>query len=196
MSVETNIDSWALLGAILSPVAVWLGIYFRNRLIAARAAELTRLNRQLKEFYGPLYLALIAGDTAWEAFWSKHAPAHGKRSYFPGDDPTESTVSDTEKAVWRQWMLTVFHPLNQQIADLIMQNGDLMDEPQVPQAFKDVLGHIQVYNIVLEDWANGEFANHTSTVNFPATELLRHVEPVYRRLRARQHALLMKDVTV
>ena len=74
----------------------WIFAFISKRIHDSRAAQLDRVNRQLKDLYGPLYIILEAGGRVWESFWFRHRPAHGKSYYF-GEDVT---VTESEKETW------------------------------------------------------------------------------------------------
>ncbi len=175
-----------VVAAVIVAVIGWLITYFHKWHFDRKANKLDRINRQLRELYGPLYARLMASHSTWEAFWSKHKPAHGKNSYF-GDNVQ---VTDKEKEIWRTWMINVFEPYNAETEKLILKNIDLLDSNEIPKAFIDALAHIAAYKAVLADWKAGDFSNHVSVNKWPTISLLLAVEPEYKRLRALQRKLM------
>lgn len=181
---EELIDMLPIVAATAVAVIGWVVTYFHSWYFDRKASKLDRVNRQLRELYGPLYARLMAADSAWEAFWSKHRPAHGANSYFGAQ------VSEEEKATWRTWMTNVFEPNNAQMEELIVQNLDLLETDRIPKAFVDALAHIAAYKAILAEWRNSDFTNHVSVNNWPGLELMKVVKPEYEKLRARQKKLL------
>jgi|SRR5215213_9054225 hypothetical protein len=75
-------------------------------MIVQRKDRLERVNRRLKDFYGPLYALAEISLRAWEEF---------RRRYRPGDQPFwngRSNPNEEEEATWRLWMRDVFMYLN------------------------------------------------------------------------------------
>ena len=143
------------------------------------------MNLQLRNLYGPLYAALHANSATWDAFAANYWPAHGGASYFGG-----GPVTKEEEERWRLWMREVFAPQNTRIGQLIVENGDLVEDQQFPEAFVAVLAHIAAYRAVMKEWEGGQYDDHTSDLNSPRPELLATVEPIYHRLRAEQSVLI------
>ena len=68
--------------AALIAVTGWGITYFHKWYFDNKTNQLDRVNKQLKELYGPLYVRLIASQETWNAFWRKHKPSHGRNNYF------------------------------------------------------------------------------------------------------------------
>lgn len=164
----------------------WLFVYLNGRATAKRAAQLDRINRQLRDLYGPLYARLEASNRVWDAFWEKHRPAHGRNYYFGHD----VELSEKELEKWRVWMKTVFEPMNAATEEIIMKNVDLLESKDIPNAFVDALAHIAAYKAVLNAWEREDYSEHTSVNNWPHEELKAVVEPELKKLRKRQRELL------
>ncbi|WP_271408368.1 hypothetical protein [Pseudomonas sp. Q1-7] len=175
-----------VVSAVMVAAIGWVITYFHKLHFDKKANKLDRVNKQLKELYGPLYARLMASHRTWEAFWKKHQPAHGGSSYFGND----AKVTDREKEIWRNWMTNVFEPLNSETEKLILKNIDLLESDEIPKAFIDALAHIAAYKAVLADWKQSDFSNHVSVNNWPSRELLAIVKPEYERLRALQRKLV------
>lgn len=175
-----------VVAAILVAAVGWLITYFHKWHFDNKANKLDRVNKQLRELYGPLYVRLLASHSTWEAFWNKHRPAHGGDRYFGNN----AQVTDKEKEVWRTWMTHVFEPLNSETEKLILKNIDLLESDEIPKAFIDALAHIAAYKAVLADWKQSDFSNHVSVNNWPSKELLAIVKPEYEKLRALQRKLM------
>lgn len=172
--------------AALIAVLGWVATYFHKWHFDKKANKLDRVNKQLRELYGPLYAMLMAGNATWEAFWKNHRPSHGKNSYFGNG----VNVTDEEKEVWRNWMENVFEPFNAETEKLILKNIDLLESDHIPSSFVDALAHIAAYKAVLSNWQRSDFSNHVSVNKWPSQELLATVKPEYEKLRALQRKLM------
>ena len=178
-----NTEAWAIVVSVVLALLGYLVTFLAQRHQAARQAELDRVNLQLRNLYGPLYATLRANEAVWQAFCEKHWPQHGQPTYFGSGETT-----DEEGAVWRTWMLEVFEPLNSRIERAILENGDLLEDSELPGEFVEVLAHIASYRALYSKWRNGDFRDHTAALNYP-TGLLKVVEPTYRKLLERQRVL-------
>ncbi|MEE4302276.1 MAG: hypothetical protein V2J24_22745 [Pseudomonadales bacterium] len=183
---ESTIALLGLVVTVLLAVLGWLFVFLNGRADAARAARLERIDRQLRDLYGPLYVRLEAGNRVWRAFWAAHRPAHGADRYFgPGLE-----LSEAERATWRLWMKHVFEPMNAAAETTILQHVDLLESDAIPDAFVDALAHIAAFRAVLARWEVGDFSEHVSVHDWPHAGLMAVVEPELQRLKARQRALL------
>lgn len=175
-----------LLAAAILALVGWIVTYFHRWHFDNKANQLARVNRQLKELYGPLYVRLLASDEAWRCFWQKHRPQHGQASYFgPGLD-----VSEQEKQVWRHWMTHVFEPLNAKTEALLLNNIDLIDSSDIPEPYVQALAHIAAYKAVLANWQQHDYSTHVSVNNWPHQALLDLVKPEYEKLKRQQQQLI------
>ena len=176
-------EAWAIVATIVLALVGYVVTYLLQRHQAERQAQLDRVNLQLRNLYGPLYSTLTANQAIWDAFRKNLWPQHGKAGYFGSGD-----ITDEEKERWRVWMLEVFEPLNTRIEKVILENGDLLVDSELPQEFVDALAHIAAYRALYPKWKDGDFTVHTSLLNFPQG-LLRVIEPAYRGLLQRQKEL-------
>jgi hypothetical protein len=71
----------------------------------------------------------------------------------------------------------------------IIQNSHLIDGGSLPQSFLDLLAHIEVYKIVLKQWAQRNYADHTSYINFPE-QFADDVHKTFLKLKTRQLELM------
>jgi hypothetical protein len=167
---------------VLAFVGYW-ATYWNNLRISQRKDKLDRVNRQLKELYGPLFALGHASEVAWKKFRGRYRP-DGAFWGGPDDQPTKE-----EAVAWRLWMTEVFIPIIFKMEELILANSDLIDEPEMPAPFIALCAHIAGYKVVTKKWAGGDFTENTSSLNFP-TELQGYVECEYKRLKAEQARLI------
>src|SRR5688572_14225276 len=85
--------------------------YINDLTLTRRKDKLDRINKQLGDFYGPLYSLLKSNQQAWLSFRHRHKPSG---SYFdPQNPPTEEQL-----IAWRHYMKAVFMPANEKIYDI------------------------------------------------------------------------------
>ena len=161
----------------------YMATYLNNLRLVQRKDRLERVERQLRDFYGPLLSLSESSTRAWQAFRSKYRPGRG---YWRTDDqPTAN-----EAAAWRAWMTSVFTPLNEEMARLITAHADLIEEPEMPECLLELYAHIAAYRPVIEQWKTGDFSAHASLLNFPTDSLLKYARDGYRTLKREQTLLL------
>ena len=167
----------AVIVTVLVAITGYFATYLNNLSIARRNDRLKRVNRQISDFYGPLFALVHTTNTAWEYFrqhWGTDRPY-----YWPN-------ASAEEAAAWRLWMEEVFMPKNLKMEKIIVENIDLIDEPEIPNCLLDLLAHVAAYKTVVKRWEEGDFREHTTDINFPRDELLNYVEDKYKKLKAQQ----------
>lgn len=122
-----------IVSAILIAAVGWVITYFHKWYFDKKANKLDRVNKQIRELYGPLYARLMASEATWKAFWEKYRPSHGQSSYFVNN----TNVTEEEKKIWRNWMTNVFELFNAKTEKLILKNIDLLEADQIPKSFID-----------------------------------------------------------
>lgn len=161
----------------------YLATYLNNLRLTQRKDRLDRVNRQLGEFYGPLFALNHASYIARQKFLDKYAA--GRDRFFAKD----VKHSENDLRVWRHWMQSVFMPINMSIYELILSKSDLLIEPHMPPCLMQLCGHVASYKVVLEKWAKGDFSEHMALVNFPR-ELHQYSMESFQALKSKQAALL------
>ena len=159
-------------------VTYTLGIRTDNR-----NAHMKQLSDQIQFLYGPLFSLQHASTQAWISFSSKHRP--GKPFFGEGEPP----LSPDELAAWRLWMTEVFMPLNVQMEAAIIANAHLIEGATMPQEFLDLLAHVEVYRVVMGQWKQGNYVDHTSYIEYPKA-FGGYVETTFKKLTAEQTKLL------
>jgi hypothetical protein len=157
--------------------AGYLITFMFTRTMARRADRLKLVNQQLNEFYGPLYVATVAGNIAYKALLQKQ----GKTQCHP--------IRDEEMKEWVLWMTTIFMPLNDVREKIIIENAHLIVEEQMPRCLLDFVTHVVGYKAVLAKWAEGNYSERRATIGWPP-EFDVYVETSYQALKAEQTRLL------
>ena len=86
-------------------------------------------------------------------------------------------------------MEQVFMPINVRKEEAILANSDLIDDTEMPHAFIALCAHVAGYKVVLKKWAEGDYSDNTSSINYP-TEVHAYVEREYKRLKTEQARLI------
>lgn len=148
-------------------------------------SQLERVDRQLRELYGPLFSLARASTTTWSGFVSRYQ----SKGYFQRG-PGVSPKTEEEKAIWRHWMTHVFMPLNEEMARIVTAHADLLDEQEMPDCLLLLEAHVNGYKGVIKSWGQRDYSEHMSLTPFPGADLLKYSEGKYRALKAQQAELL------
>ena len=162
---------------VLVAVGGYATKYWHDLRISERKDRLERLNRQLSEFYGPLYALSLAGAAAFDAlakYWKLNNPG----------------ARPLEQRTWEIWVRDIFMPLNRRMVSLVIEKADLLDGDEMPQALLDLCTHVYAYEAVLKQWEEGDFSQRTSVIDFPASGLQTFVSTEFPRLKAEQIDLI------
>ena len=189
MTTADWLNILSVIAAATIAIGGWIFTYFDRLAVDRRNAKLERLNKQLRELYGPLYAKLQANAETWAAFAQNYWPQHGGSGYFAGKGDA-SNLTDEEKERWVTWMKHVFQPMNKEIASLVAQNMDLVEGNDIPPSFLSAIAHINAYEAILAQWNAGNFSEFASVNNWPYAELMAATKPVFDRLRAEQQTIL------
>ncbi|MGW3174022.1 hypothetical protein [Streptomyces sp. NPDC001153] len=165
----------------------YLATYLNNLRLSQRQERLSRVNRQLSEFYGPMLALTETGTQIFNAFMERAATRPDGRSPFAagGEPPTSEELTE-----WRLWVSTVFLPSIQAMRDIVVTKADLLAERQVPPVLLELSAHVSGYEITAAKWANGDYTQHLSVTPFPGEELTRYVRTSFTRLKEEQASLL------
>ena len=140
---------------IVLAFAGYLVTFMSNRMMARRADRLRLVNQRLNEFYGPLYVATVAGNIAYNSLLKKQ----GKTQCHP--------IRDEDLKEWMLWMTTIFMPLNNVREKIIIENAHLIVEEQMPQCLLDFVTHVVGYKALLSKWAEGDYSERRSMIGWP-----------------------------
>jgi hypothetical protein len=172
----SSLQNAAVLTIVLA-FAGYLVTFMSTRMMARRADLLRLVNQRLNDFYGPLYVATVAGNTAYRALLQKQ----GKTQCHP--------IRDEEMKEWVLWMTTIFMPLNDIREKIIIENAHLIIEEQMPRCLLDFVTHVVGYKALLSRWAQGDYSERRSNLGWPP-EFDAYVERSYQTLKAEQARLL------
>ena len=168
---------------LLLGVAGYVVTYFNTLRLTKRKERLDRVNRQLRELYGPLYALTEGADKSWRAFRLQIGRPSG--SFWDASPPP----NDDERAAWRLWMSHVLMPLNVRIETVIVEHADLLEGDEMPGCLLDLLAHIAAYKAVLKAWDHGDYARHISVIDYP-DQVNDYAKREYLKLKAFQQTLI------
>jgi hypothetical protein len=175
--ILTSSPQNAVVLTIVLAFAGYLVTFSSTRMMARRADRLRLVNQRLNDFYGPLYVATVAGNIAYISLLKKQ----GKKQCHP--------VREEDLKEWVLWMKTIFMPLNDVREGIIINKAHLIVEEQMPQCLLDFVTHVVGYKAVLSKWAEGDFGERRSTIGWPPA-FDGYVERSYQALKAEQTRLL------
>ena len=92
-------------------------------------------------------------------------------------------------------MSAVFQPLNEEMARLVTQHADLIEDVEMPNCLLDLYAHVAAYRPILEGWKTGDFSEHVSLIEFPVNAILEYARAHSRRLKGEQALLLGKGTS-
>ena len=173
---SNSLQSATVLTIILAFIG-YIVTFWITRVMARRADRLRLVDQRLNEFYGPLYVATIAGNIAYQSLLQKQ----GKTQCHP--------IRDEDLKEWTLWMTTIFMPLNDVREKIIIDNAHLIIEEQMPQCLLDFVTHVVGYKALLSKWNEGDYTERRSTIGWPP-EFDAYVERSYQALKAEQTRLL------
>lgn len=163
----------------------YVATYLNNLRLAQRKDRLDRVDRQLRELYGPLLALASASTSTWEAFIES---SHQAGRF--GEGSTIRLTNPKDGALWRHWMKHVFMPLNEQMAGVVSAHADLLEDSAMPPCLLQLAAHVNGYRGVIAAWDAGDTSDNFSLIRFPGSELLTYAQSGYNRLKARQASLL------
>ncbi|MEU9088549.1 hypothetical protein [Streptomyces sp. NPDC048357] len=159
--------------------------YFNGLRLAQRQERLARLNRQLSDFYGPLFALTEANSRIFDAFMERNARPDGKSPFAHERPPSEE-----ELAEWRLWVRTVFLPNIRAMRDLVIRHADLLSESEMPPILLQLCAHVSGYEITAARWDQGSYDEHLSIVAFPSEEIAAYARRGFAELKQEQSRLL------
>jgi hypothetical protein len=172
-----------LLVSVLLAVSGYIATYLNTLRLTKRRERLDRLDRQLRELYGPLYALTESAEKSWIAFRRQIKRPEG--SFWYADPP----LNEAEKAAWRLWMTHVLMPINLQIETVIVAKSDLLVGTEMPSSLLDLLAHIAAYKAVIKAWEIEDYSHHLSVIDYPA-EVNVYAKRIYLDLKAQQQRLI------
>ncbi|MCN9240391.1 hypothetical protein NGF19_06205 [Streptomyces sp. RY43-2] len=159
--------------------------YLNGLRLSQRQERLARVNRQLSDFYGPLFALTEANSRTFGAFVERHGRPGGTSPFDHEIPPTAEELTE-----WRLWVTTVFLPNIRAMRDLVIDHADLLSEPEMPPLLLQLCAHVSGYEVTTARWAQGIHDQHLSVVSFPSEELAAYARRGFATLKREQARLL------
>ena len=173
----------ALISTILLALIGYVVTYYNSLRLARRRERLDLINKQINEFYGPLFIACEAGEIAFHALREKLG---GKNIFANRFSPQED---DERYKEWRIWLVNVLMPLNDYREKIILDKAHLIREEEMPVCLLRFIAHVASYKAVIQKWTQGDFSEHLSIIDFPV-EIHAYIKDSYRELKHEQTVLI------
>ncbi|MEE1940799.1 hypothetical protein V1L54_15540 [Streptomyces sp. TRM 70361] len=168
----------------------YLATYLNSLRLSQRQARLERVNKQLSEFYGPLFALVEVNTRIYRAYYEKHVRSDGRHFTLHDTPPTEE-----ELAEWRTWTTTVFIPSIRAMREVVVTKADLLIEEEVPQVLLDLCAHASGYEITAARWERGDRTEYLAVIRYPGDELREYVRDRFTWLKSEQARLLGHSAT-
>lgn len=168
---------------IILAIAGYLFTYFHTLKLKQRDDKLHLIEKQINEFYGPLYMTVTATSIMFYALREK-IRAKGKR--FLDEDAPKSKNDISE---WQIWVENVFMPLNEKILELMINKAHLIREKEVPGCLLEFVAHVAGYRAIIKKWGKGDFSESVSPFSYP-NDLMEYARNSYLQLKEEQLKLL------
>ena len=183
-------DYVPILTPILIPIFIFIAGHFFSVIVNYNDKKKNRtlifLDRQINEFYGPLYILTKAGKSLIDEFMNKV----DKNGVFP--DPSD----ENHVAEWRLWIEDVLFPLNNKIEKIILEKGNLIVDYKIDKSNKsecliDFLIHNAQWKIIIRKWSLNDFTEYKAERIYPK-ELISYAETYYHSLKEKQNIFRKK----
>jgi hypothetical protein len=144
---KTSANSWfeinkipmMIVGAIIAAAMAWV--------MSAKNDKISRLDKQIENFYGPLTGVITTNTTYWSSFCEENCPYDDG---FFGDDNSE--INDVR--VWRNYINTRAIPEGEEAIALIKKHQELVLGADYPEVFTNLINHIGEYRQLQRSWEN------------------------------------------
>lgn len=145
-----------------------------------RQARLVRVNSQLKELYGPLYVLVDVNECIYHGLMAAGLP--GKRH----------RTKDTLAVEWKKWLDHALFPANVKMRDLILSHGDLLREEAMPDELRRFCAHVSYAEVSRAQGTQGAEADG-AYLRHPGDAYPDYVRGAYAALKREQRELLTAD---
>jgi hypothetical protein len=149
----------------------------------AEQKEATRIDRQLSELYRPLLALVMESRASIEKFMETKL----KREYI---FPTDHDLEGEELKLWLEQAEGDTMPRNERMCALIRAKRDLVDGPDLPASFTQLLEHQYRWREVHEKWKRDHvpYKAWKSPASFPK-QLQGELEEAIEKLEKRRAGL-------
>ena len=173
----------SLIGTFLIALAGYFIKYLYELSLQRRRENLNYLEKQIGEFYGPLFILGNVGMTSYDALIKKMNKENDRHL----DKLTTEQIKE-----WRFWVEIVFMPNNLEMEKVIKEKAYLIKETEIPSCFIEFITHVADYKVVVAKWKKEDYSNIFSIIDFP-DELHKYIETRFSELRKEQMFLIKKS---
>jgi len=166
----------AIVTAVTALVGYWL-TYRNNLRLAQRAERLDRINRQLRELYGPMLAIASVGHRIFQEYRRSIATRHER------PEPLDINPE------FRAWMKGVFMPNNERLYELLLTKADLLIDDKIPDCLLQLGAHIGAFKAIAQRWEENDYEVKIPPIPFPR-DLLAYANDRFYRLRREQKSLM------
>ena len=145
-----------------------------------RQARLARINTQLRELYGPLYVLVDVNECIYRGLMAAGLPGKGDRT------------KDTLAVGWKKWLDHALFPANVRMRDLILSNGDLLREEAMPDELRMFCAHVSSFEVSRATGTQGAEADG-AYIGHPGDAYPAYVRGAYAALKREQRELLTAE---
>lgn len=178
--------------AVVPAVGGYLFTFYNTLKADQRNHTISRINEQVKDFYGPLLACISASKSSYDAMIRQNSPDGSVQSFV---NAIKENPKGPEGVIYRDWVITVLQPLNEKAAETIINNLNLLETPQarkneaiVPPCVLQFVAHVSSLRVVIEQWRKGN-VGEWSVVSYP-NDLLDVISEDFRRITRKQQELL------
>jgi hypothetical protein len=175
----------AVITACASVVVAFLGYVLNRRgqqQLERRQALLDRVNRQLRDLYGPLNALVDVNEQIWAALRESRLPGREERR-------RGTPLTEDQRATWTTWINHALTPANRRMKDLIMAHADLVVQERMPDQLLAFCAHVTAYEVLLATGRPDE-TNHTALIQHPGQPYVDYVRSAFTDLKHEQVRLL------
>lgn len=185
-------------GAGAAGLSVLLAIigYISTALHTLRAqqhsARVARVSEQLKALYGPLLACVTASKSSHNAMLHQASIEVSDKLLTPAEFRAAAAADPSGPIAkcYRTWVREVLLPLSEKAAQLVVERADLLEGSQIEPLILQLVAHVSALKVLVRHWDEGDDSLHKATAITYPDGLRQFAEEGYRKLKARQEALL------
>lgn len=172
---------WAVAAAIAGAALTQTFGSLRNRSRRRKDAELTFVESQIRDLYGPLYALSRANQHTYDKFKAAneeviHALASGV------------TLSGEAAKTWKLWTDNVFQPGNRRIMDVILRGAHLFRTAEMPEIVLQFVAHVESYEALISTFEETGLSIPNQIIPFPEG-FAEYVADEYKKVAQRYERL-------
>jgi len=184
--LKDNIQIVSLISTILLAFIGYIVSYLNNLRINKRKDRLDYVNKQLNEFYGPLYVITQSSEITYEAL--REVTAKRGNRYINQEAPKKKG----DLSQWEIWLKEVFIPTYDILDKLIIEKSYLIEERDIPDCLNNIIAHNAGYKVLIKNWEKGNFEDRKSIVKY-ADDLAKYAKEKYLKLKQKQTKLIGRN---